>query len=123
MARLLLTVQQILPKYPTTPLVANSADFVWTAAGADFVDGVRFPLTGQEVVLIRNDNAGAQTVTVEGVVDPYNRVGPITTYSVGIGEYAAFPAMALTGWAQTSRELYLTASAADVMFAIVRLPR
>lgn len=122
MARLLLTVQQLLARYPTLPVTANAADFVFTAAGAAFVDGVRFPHTGREIVLIRNDNVGAQTVTVESVVDPQNRTGDITTYSVGIGEYAVFNAMALTGWTQPSGEFWLTATAADVMFAILRLP-
>ena len=122
MARLLLTVQQIIPKYPVTPLVANVADFTWTTAGADFADGVRFPMQGREIILIRNDNGGAQTVTVESVVDPYARTTDITTYSVGIGEYAIFSALAISGWRQTNGEMWLTASATDVFFAILRLP-
>ena len=112
----------MLERYPTLPVTANAADFVWTTAGADFADGVRFPHTGREIVLIRNDNVGAQTVTVESVIDPQRRTGDITTYSVGIGEYAVFNAMAITGWRQTSGEFWLTASATDVFFAVLRLP-
>lgn len=121
MARLALTVQTLLGKYPVTPLVANSADIVWTAAGVDFVDGASFTLTGEEVLLVRNDNVGAQTITIDSVVDPYNRTGNITTYSIGIGEYAAFR-LARPGWAQTNGLLYFAASAADVFFSVIRLP-
>jgi len=122
MAVLDLTPQTVIPKYPATPLTANAADFVWTAAGADFADGARFPHTGKEIILVRNDNVGAQTVTIESAVDEKNRVGNITTYSVGIGEYAAFPPFPVVGWRQTTGYLMLEASAADVSFAILRLP-
>jgi hypothetical protein len=122
MARLALTVQNVIAKYPALPLTASSADFVWTAAGADFADGASFTLTGKEILLVRNDNVGAQTVTVSSVVDPYNRTGNITTYSVGIGEFAVFPPFPKEGWAQTDGKLYFAASAADVYFAVLRLP-
>lgn len=98
MARLSLTVQNIIAKYPT------------------------LPLTGKEILLVHNANAGAQTVTISSVVDPYKRTGDITTYSVGIGEYAAFPPFPKDGWAQSDGYLYFAASAADVNFAVLRLP-
>ena len=123
MARLALTVQNILASYPTTlPLVAESADFVWTTAGADFADGASFVLTGREILLIRNDNAGAQTVTITSVVDKYGRTGDITAYSVGIGEYAVMPIFKTEGWKQTTGLLHFAASAADVFFAVLRMP-
>lgn len=122
MTRLALTVQQIIDDYPATPLTANAADFVWTAAGADFADGASFALTGKEVLLVRNDNGAAQTVTITSVADGKNRTGTITAYSVGIGEYAVFPPFKKDGWAQASGLLYIAASAADVYFAVLRLP-
>jgi len=122
MAELTLTVQQMIGKYPSLPLTANAADFTWTAAGADFADGAVFPLTGREILLVRNDNVGAQTVTITSVADDKNRTGDITTYSVGAGEYAVFPCLAVDGWRQTDGNLDIEASAADVMFAVLRLP-
>jgi len=123
MARLAITVQNILPGYPTTlPLTANSADFVWTTAGAAFADGASFPLTGKEILLIRNDNAGAQTVTITSVADKYGRSGDITAYSVGISEYAIMPIFPTAGWEQTTGLLHFAASAADVFFAVLRMP-
>jgi hypothetical protein len=122
MAILTLTVQNVIAKYPAPPLTANAADFVWTAAGADFADKARFIHTGRELILVRNNNVGAKTVTIESVADPKNRTGNITTYSVGAGEYAVFGPFPVLGWRQTTGYLQLAASAADVMFAILRLP-
>ena len=123
MARLALTVQDILPGYPTTlPLVAGSADFVWTTAGADFADGASFTLTGREILLVRNDNVGAQTVTVDSVVDKYGRTGPITAYSMAAADYVILPVFPTEGWKQTTNLLHFEASAADVFFAVLRMP-
>jgi hypothetical protein len=122
MARLLLTVQEPPGKYPATPLAANSADLIWTAAGADFADGASFVLTGRELLLVRNDNAAAQTITISSVKDPYNRTGDITAYSLGPGEYAMFGPFPRDGWAQADGKLYFAASAANVYFAVIRLP-
>jgi hypothetical protein len=122
MARLILTPQTLLPSYPTTPLVANSADFVWTDAGASFADGAGFQLTGKEILLVQNANAGAQTVTISSVVDPYARTGNITAYSVGIAEFAVFPMFPVDGWRQADGQLYFAATATDVKFAVLRLP-
>lgn len=122
MARLALTVQTLLGSYPTRPLVANSADFVWTAAGADFADGAGFTLTGKEIVLVHNLNAGAQTVTFDSVIDEQGRSGPITAYSVGISEYAMFGPFQNTGWRQADGKLYFATTATDVAFAVIRYP-
>ena len=122
MAILTLTVQSVIPKYPATPLTVEAADFVWTTAGADFADGARFPHTGREVILIHNLNAGAQTITINSSADPKGRQGTITTYSVGIGEYAVFGPFPVTGWRQADGYLTMAASATDVWFAILRLP-
>jgi hypothetical protein len=122
MSRLALTVQNIIAKYPSLPLTANSADFTWTAAGASFADGAGFALTGKEVLLARNPTGGALTVTISSVVDPYIRTGDITTYSIGAGEYAVFPPFPKAGWAQADGKLYLAASAATVEFAVLKLP-
>lgn len=121
MAVLTLTPKSLPAKYPTTPITANALDFTWTAAGADYADGARFTLTGKEILLVHNGNVGAQTVTITSQVDPYNRTGHITAYSLGAGEYAVFPQFQLTGWADGSGYLILAASAADVEFAVLRL--
>jgi len=122
MARLVLTPKVLLPGYPVTPLTAESADFTWTAAGAAFADGAGFQLTGKEILLVQNTNAGAQTVTILSVIDPYKRTGDITTYSVGIAEFAVFPMFPVDGWRQADGQLYFAATATDVKFSVLRLP-
>lgn len=120
MARIAITPQTTIGSAPSLPLAADSADFTWTAA--DQGDGNDTPLTGRELLLARNDNAGAQTVTVHSVPDAYNREGDITTYSMAAGDYAAFGPFDIAGWKQADGKLWFNGSAADVFFAVLRLP-
>jgi hypothetical protein len=122
MARLALTPQTLLGSYPALPLTANAADVTFTAAGASFADGAGFPLTGGEILLAKNANAGAQTVTITSVADELKRTGDITTYSIGIGEIAVFGPFDIKGWRQSDGKLYIAASAADISFAVLKLP-
>ena len=121
MARLALTPVQMPAHYPALQPAANSLDVAFTPAGADFADGAGFPLTGKEIVIVHNANAAAKTVTVTSVIDAFKRTGDITTYSIGIGEYAVLPQFQLAGWQQADGKLYLAASAADVEFLVLRL--
>jgi hypothetical protein len=122
MARLTLTPVAMPAKWITLQPTANSLDVAFTAAGADFADGAGFTLTGKEIVIVQNANVGAQTVTVTSVADPVTkRVGDITAYSIGIGEFAVLPQFSLAGWQQADGKLYLAASAADVKFLVLRL--
>lgn len=120
MARLPITPQTSLGGYPATPLTVQTADFVFTPAGAQFADGASFPITGRELLLVRNGNGAAQTVTITSMVDEKNRLGTITAYSVGISEYAVFGPFQKDGWAQAGGLLYFAASATDVEFAVLR---
>ncbi len=122
MARLILTVQEVLGKYPATPLVANSADFTWTASGADFADGFGYGMTGRELLLVQAPAAGARTVTISSTPDEMGRSGTITAYSVGANEFAVLGPFPKEAWAQTNGQLYGAASADDVNLAVLRLP-
>ena len=122
MAELSLTPQAMIAKYPTLPVTPNAADFTWTTAGADFADGAAFTMTGNQVLLVRNDNVGAQTITIQTVADDFNRTGNITAYSIGAAEFAAFPALKLPGWRQSDGKYRFAASATDVFFAVLTLP-
>ena len=119
MPRTALTVQTLKGPHPGVP-VANALDFVWTAA--DDVNLNDFPHTGREVILVRNDNVGAQTITLTSKLSSLNRLGTVTDYSVGIGEYAGIWAGDIAGWKQADGKFYLEASTNDVFFAILRLP-
>jgi hypothetical protein len=120
MAETALPIQDINDPFDVP--AAGEADFTWTAA--DNVNGNSIQCTGREIILMRNDNVGAQTVTITSTEDDKGRTEDITAYSLGIGEYAQF-GVGLTnskGWKQPAGTILLTPSAADLMFAILRVP-
>ena len=120
MARTALTIQSPPGKYPATPIAANGADFTWEAGDAG--DNNSFKSTGREIVLVRNDNAGAQTVTIHSMIDERNREGDITAYSIGAGEYAVFGPFPVAGWRQPDGTVHIDPSHADLKFAVLQLP-
>ena len=118
MARTSLTV--INPKGPHPGTIsANDLDFSFTSA--DLSNKNSFTMTGRELILARNVNSGAQTITLTSVADPQNRLGTITTYSVGASEFAMFWAGDILGWRQSDGEFYLEGSHADIKFAVVKI--
>ena len=120
MSRLLITPQEVLGSYPNLPLIADSADIIWTAAGVDFIDGFRFPLTGRELLIIRN-NTGVQTVTLSSVVSARtNRKGDITAYSMAAADVLVFGPFINDGWQQVSGELWGAVTVADVDIAVLK---
>jgi hypothetical protein len=122
MARLAVPVQDVTPGYPSTlPITAGSADVVFTNAGASFADGAGFPLSGREVLIVKNGNVGVQTVTISSVKDDKFRTGDITAYSMAAGDIVIFR-LPVDGWRQADGQLYFAATATDVAFGVVRLP-
>ncbi len=121
MARLVLVPQELPGSYPDLPVVADSVDLTFVASGADFVDGFSFPLTGRELLIIRNDNIAAKTVTIDSVAAKRtNREGDITAYSIGIGEYVALGPFSKDGWQQSDGSLHGEVSAADLFLIVLK---
>lgn len=115
-----ITIQTI--KGPWDTISANGADFTWAAGTV--TDGDTFVCTGREILLCKNINVAAKTITITSVDDETNRAGDITTYSIGAGEYAVF-GVGLTnskGWKSSSGTIRITVSHADVLVAVLRLP-
>lgn len=101
---------------------AGLADFVWT--DGTVTPGVGFVSTGREVVIVKNTNVGAQTVTINAVDDETNRAESITAYSLAAGDYAVF-GVSLTnskGWQSASKTIQILVSHADVKVAVLTLP-
>lgn len=118
MPRTTLTAKAVVGGYGT--YTANGADFTFTVA--DVANGNQVAATNNDLVLAYNSSgASAYTVTIGSVADPFNRTGDITTYSLGLGEYAVFGPFPNLGWKQTDGYLYLNASNAAVMFAVIAL--
>jgi hypothetical protein len=116
MAETALTVQTVVGPYPAS-VAANDLDVTWTAA--DAANGNKFSITGREIILFKNDDVGAQTVTFTSQLDPQNRTQHITAYSLGAAETGAFKP-ALVGWANGSGEMLMAVSDANIFFAILR---
>ena len=118
MARATLTALTALGAYGSYS--ANAADLPMTAANASDLNQV--VATNNDLIIAHNTGAGANTVTITSIADPsYGRVGHITTYSLGAGEYAAFGPFKNAGWKQADGMLYFEASHAEVKFGIVAL--
>lgn len=122
MARLNLTPKIAPGSFPALPLAALAADIGFVPAGASFADGAGFAMTGNDLLLVWNKNAAAQTVTISSVADEYNRKGDIQTYQVAAGTIAVFGPFKQRGWMQPDGKLYIAASVTDVNLAVITLP-
>lgn len=123
MARTTIAAQTLLGAYPSLAIAANAADLTFAAlSGSSGDNGNQTPLTGKEILLFRNDDVGAQTVTITSVADRYNRTGDISAYSIGASEYAILGPFAVDGWKQSDGNLYFEGSDANVKCAVLRLP-
>lgn len=100
---------------------AGAADLTMTAA--DIVNYEEVTLTGNELVIAHNTDAGAQTVTISSVVDDMGRTGDISTYSLAADDYAVFGPFGTEGWRQSDGKLYFQASAVTVKLGVVKLVR
>ena len=98
---------------------AGAADITMLACDAANYDEVVHD--GAILLVVHNTGAGAQTLTIESVVDDRGRTGNITTYSLAADDHAVFGPFDLEGWEQTGGQLYFTASHAEVEVAVVSL--
>ena len=114
MARTALTPIDAPASYAT-----GGAALTWTAA--DPTNKNEVILTGREILLARNDDAAAQTVTVHSVGDPYSRTGDASR-EIAAGEYGVFQMFPTCGWQQSNGKLNIDAASANVKFAVLRLP-
>ena len=93
-----------------------------TLTGADVPNKNSVMLTGRELLLIQNADTVAHNITITSVPDDKNRLGHITSFSVGAGLYYVFGPVQLAGWQQTDGRLYFEADNALIKFAVLRLP-
>lgn len=101
------------------PYAASPADLTFTAG--DATNGNEFPATGREMLIVRNDDGSAQTVTVQSVDDPFSRQGD-QTQSVPAGAYRIFGPFPTLGWQQSDGTIQISVGSANVQLAVVRLP-
>lgn len=124
MARATIAKTALLGSYPTLPIAANGADFVFAALnGSSGSNGnqIAFGDFKSLLVLARNVSADtARTITFTSKVDALNRTGDIAAYSIGFGEFAVF-FFERDGWRQTDGMLYCEGSTVDITLAVFGL--
>jgi hypothetical protein len=102
------------------PYDTDGVTITWQAA--DAANGNHFIATGKEILIARNDDAGAQTVTVTSTPDPQGRTGDISADSIAAAAYHAWQKFPVSGWRQTAGTILVTASDAGVFLAVLQLP-
>lgn len=120
MPRTVINTETPLASYPVFPIAADSADITLVAADVVNKNRAAYGTATRLLVLARNTDGGAQTVTFTSVADGLNRTGDITAYSIGAGEFAAF-VFERNGWRQADGNLYFEASNVAVTFAVIPL--
>ena len=104
-----LTVQSI----PNQGALENLAFSATALTGDDFLND------GDTLLILRNDNAGQQTVVVDGGLDPEYGEQITETITMETTEYAIMGPFK-SGWNQAGSKVTFTSSAVDVMAAVVR---
>lgn len=119
MARATLTRTAPLGPYPTLQPAANALDLTMTAADVSNLNQIL--LDGPMLVIAQNTDSVDRTITITSAVDPQNRSGDITTYTISADDIAVFKIDQVAGWRQSDGYLYLQASNAAVRLGAIRL--
>lgn len=91
-----------------------------TFEAADTTNQNEFKASGKDLVVVRNDDTSAHTVTITSKSDPYNRTQDISAYSVPAGETHIFGSFPRLGWEQ-SGVIQCEADNSSVFFAVINL--
>jgi hypothetical protein len=121
MAVVPITVFQMPAKYPTLPPTALSLNIGVGTSMTTVTDGVSFPITGKEIIIVKG-GAASHVLTVSSVADAYKRTGDII-YTLGIGLYAVLPQVQPAGFMQAAGTCIIISDAGgtDVLFWVLRL--
>lgn len=116
MARTTLTKSDAPGSYPTAGVTV-------TFTAADTTNGNQFKMTANDLLLVRAVGASG-TFTITTVANERGRTGNITTEAIADGAFKVLgPFKETRGWRQTDGYLYVTGSAAEVLFAVITLPK
>lgn len=120
MARTNVAAQTTPGAYPTLPIAPDARDVAFV--GANVADGNDTALVaGKTLLLVRNADSGAHTVSILSAADTLNRKGDIDAYSVGGGQVALFGPFTTIGWAIGGR-LQFAGDNVNIEFAVITLP-
>ena len=84
--------------------------------------GNTFRSTGKEILIVHNDNAAPQTITITSQpASRSGRIGDIAAASIPIGEVRVFQIFPKDGW-ESGGLITVTASDVDMMLGVFRAP-
>jgi hypothetical protein len=113
---------------PRTALTKTTAGGGYASAGvavtmtaADVANLNSVTAEGNDLIIAHNTGAGAHAVTITSAVDPFGRLGTITSESIAAGAIRIYGPLPISGWIQTDGKIYLSADHAEVKFGIVKL--
>lgn len=89
---------------------------------SDFTNGNDCPCTGKELLAVKNNDVGAQTVTIDAAQDGAGRDGTITAYSLAADDVAIFGPFPTAFYRQSDGMLHIDTSVDAVKLAIIELP-
>lgn len=98
-----------------------SAGVTLTMTAADVGNGNKFTASGNDLIVVHNTDAGAQTFTITSVADAFGRTGHITAEAISAGAYKIVGPLPLAGWNQTDGTILCSGSHAGVKFGIISL--
>lgn len=94
---------------------------VVTMNASDASNGNDFVASRDQIIIARNTNAGAQTITITPqAVERYGTLRGVSAVSLAAGEIRLFR-LADIGWKDANGKINLTTSHADVLLGIVDL--
>ncbi len=73
---------------------------------------------GGELLIARNTDTSAHTITIESVEDPFGRKSDVS-YSIPARSFAAFGPFSSIGWRQNDGKLYFNADDSAVQFTVL----
>jgi hypothetical protein len=102
------------------PYTADGVAITWTAAVV--ADKEEFLMEGNDLLLVRNEDASPHTFTITSAADRMGRLGHITAQSLAAGAWAVLgPFKKLDGWQQSTGVLYIEADDVNVEWAVIKL--
>lgn len=105
----------------TIPTAYDQTLDVLTFAALSAAEDDTFQATGREILIFRNDDAGAVTVTITSTADPQGRTGD-TTLAAGAAAYTISQLFPRVGWAAAAGTISIVCTNASMFVAILRLP-
>jgi len=120
MARTLITANAILDmRDQDFNLGAGLADVPFEDSDAAL--GNATPCTGRELLIVKNNDVGAQTITIDGAALSDGRDGAITDYSLAADDIAVFKGYPQSVYRQSDGMIHINTSDDNVQLAVVRV--